>query len=198
MKMVALLFDNGIYGLTKKQTSPTSPLGTHTNTHPEGSILPPINPLQTTLGFTIASFVAQTTDWNAAHLYATIRKAAEHPGFAFVRIVQRCPVFMRDLYGDLSADPDNLIYLKHENGINLKPNAENKLHRVIEHNPSNINKAREHADISDGIPIGLLYQNTENPRYDTYGAHNLGMNVTDKKQGMMELLDHYTIKNTNS
>lgn len=198
MKMVALLFDNGIYGLTKKQTSPTSPLGTHSNTHPEGSILPPINPLQTTLGFTNVSFVAQTTDWNAAHLYATIRKAAEHPGFAFVRIVQRCPVFMRDLYGDLSADPDNLIYLKHENGINLSPNAEKKFKRVIEHNPLNIHKAREHADISDGIPVGLLYQNTENPRYDKYGAHNLGMNVTDKKQAMMELLDHYTIKNNNS
>ena len=88
--------------------------------------------------------------------------------------------------------------VKHENGINLKPSAENKFHRVIEHDPLNINKAREHAEISDGIPIGLLYQNTENPRYDTYGAHNLGMNVSDKKQAMMELLDQYTIKNTNS
>ncbi|NND04753.1 MAG: 2-oxoglutarate oxidoreductase [Saprospiraceae bacterium] len=198
MKMVALLFDNGIYGLTKKQTSPTSPLGTHSNTHPEGSILPPINPLQTTLGISNASFVAQTTDWNVAHLYATIRKAAEHPGFAFVRIVQRCPAFMRDLYADLSGNPENLIYLKSENGINLEPNAQRKFERVIEHNPLNINKAREHAEISDGIPIGLLYQNTENPRYDTYGAHNLGMNATDKKQGIRELLDHYTIKNNNS
>lgn len=193
MKMVVLLFDNGIYGLTKKQTSPTSPLGTHSNTHPTGSVLPPINPLQTTLGFANVSFLAQTTDWNVGHMYATIRKAVDHPGLAFVRIVQRCPVFMKDLYGDISSDPDSLILLKHDNGIQLKPKAEKAFNRVIDHDPSNINKAREYADIKDGIPIGLFYQNINNPRYDEYGAHNLGMSVEEKKNGIMSLLDHYTI-----
>lgn len=193
MKMVVLLFDNGIYGLTKKQTSPTSPLGTHSNTHPTGSILPPINPLQTTLGLTNVSFLAQTTDWNVAHLYATIRKAAEHPGLAFVRIVQRCPAFMKDLYGDLSADPNRLILLQHEQGIQLKPKAVQSFTQIIEHDPSDLNKAREYADITDGIPVGLFYQNIDRPRYDEYGAHNLGMSVAEKKQNLEDLLDHYTI-----
>jgi 2-oxoglutarate ferredoxin oxidoreductase subunit beta len=193
MKMVVLLFDNGIYGLTKKQTSPTSPLGTHSNTHPSGSILPPINPLQTTLGFTNVSFLAQTTDWNAAHLYATIKKAAEHPGLAFVRIVQRCPAFMKDLYGDLATDPSNMVYLKHDNGINLKPRAVKSFEHIIEHDPADINKAREYADIQDKIPMGLFYQNTDRPRYDEYGAYNLGMSIEEKKQGMEELLNKYTI-----
>ncbi len=193
MKMVVLLFDNGIYGLTKKQTSPTSPLGTRSNTHPTGSFLPPINPIQTTLGFTNVSFVAQTTDWNVGHLYATIRKAAEHPGFAFVRIVQRCPAFMKDLYGDIASDPGKLILLKHENGIQLKPRAAKSFEHIIEHDPSDIHKAREYADITDRIPIGLFYQNTDCPNYDDYGAHNLGMSMTEKKRGMEELLDHYTI-----
>lgn len=193
MKMVVLLFDNGIYGLTKKQTSPTSPLGTHSNTHPTGSILPPINPLQTTLGMTNISFLAQTTDWNVAHLYATIRKAVDHPGLAFVRIVQRCPAFMKDLYSDISSDPDKLIFLDHDDGINLKAKAVKTFKRVIHHDPSDMNKAREIADIMDGIPIGLLYQNKERPRYDEYGAHNLGMSVAEKKRGLSELLDKYTI-----
>ncbi|RPG34703.1 thiamine pyrophosphate-dependent enzyme [Flagellimonas sp.] len=196
MKMVALLFDNGIYGLTKKQTSPTSPLGTHSNTHPRGSVLPPINPIQTTLGLANVSFVAQTVDWNATHLYATIRKAAEHPGLAFVRIVQRCPAFMRDLYGDIAVNPKNLILLSHENGINLKPKAREAFGRVIEHDPSNIHKAREHAEIHDGIPIGLLYQNTANARYDEYGAHNLGMGIEEKKQNLESLLDQYSTSNS--
>ncbi|MCB0639176.1 MAG: hypothetical protein KDC54_21260 [Lewinella sp.] len=193
MKMVVLLFDNGIYGLTKKQTSPTSPLGTHSNTHPTGSVLPPINPLQTTLGLANVSFLAQTTDWHVAHLYATIRKATEHPGLAFVRIVQRCPAFMRDLYGDISSDPGNLVILRDDNGINLKPKAMQAFEHVIDHNPSDINKAREYADIQDKIPIGLFYQNTERARYDEYGAHNLGMTLAEKKQGLEQLLDHYTI-----
>ena len=46
--MVALLLDNNIYGLTKKQTSPTTPQGYKTNTQPFGSFLPPLNPLTTT------------------------------------------------------------------------------------------------------------------------------------------------------
>ena len=193
MNMVVLLFDNGIYGLTKKQTSPTTPLGTRSNTHPSGAMLPPINPLQTTLGFTNLSFLAQTTDWNVAHLYATIRKAAEHPGLSFVRIVQRCPAFMKDLYGDISSDPNKLILLNHSKGIRLKEKNVKSFHNIIEQDPSDIQSARKYADITDGIPIGLFYQNTTLPRYDEYGAHNMGMSISEKKQGISDLLDNYTI-----
>ncbi|NNF32539.1 MAG: 2-oxoglutarate oxidoreductase, partial [Saprospiraceae bacterium] len=198
MKMVVLLFDNGIYGLTKKQTSPTSPLGTHSNTHPRGSILPPINPTLTTLSLPNVSFVAQTTDWNFAHMYATISKAADHPGLAFVRIVQRCPAFMKDLYKDISGDPEKLVLLNHENGIQLKDKAKNAFTRVIEHDPLDMNEAREIAEIKDGIPVGLFYQNTSNPRYDEYGAHNLGMSIAEKKIAVESLLDSYTIRNSQS
>ena len=193
MKMVVLLFDNGIYGLTKKQTSPTSPLGTKSNTHPTGSVLPPINPLLTTLSLSNVSFLAQTTDWNPAHLYATILKAADHPGLAFVRIVQRCPVFMRDLYGDIAANPDELILLDHENGIQLKPKARQTFKRVFSHDPMDMETARKLAETHDGIPIGLFYQNTSNARYDEYGAHNLGMPVHDKEDALNLILDDYSI-----
>lgn len=191
MKMVVLLFDNAIYGLTKKQTSPTSKMGTVSNTHPKGSVLPPINPLQTTLGIANVSFVAQTTDWHPAHLYATIRKAADHPGLAFVRIVQRCPIFMRDLYSEAATDPEALIMLSDDKGIQLDGAAAKSFKRVIQHDPSNMAKAREHAEISDGIPVGLLYQNTENPSYDDYGAYNLGMSNSDKVDAINALLDNY-------
>jgi len=193
MKMVVLLFDNGIYGLTKKQTSPTSPLGTHTNTHPRGSLLPPINPLQTTLGFTNVSFLAQTTDWNIAHLYATLKKAAEHPGLAFVRIVQRCPAFMKDLYSEIASDPDKIVLLSHENGVQMKTKAMKAFPHVIEHDPSDMLKAREFADIRDKIPVGLFYQKVDNLRYDEYGAHNLGMSIPEKKESLESLLDDYAI-----
>lgn len=191
MKMVVLLFDNAIYGLTKKQTSPTSPMGIISNTHPKGSVLPPINPLQTTLGIANVSFVAQTTDWHPAHLYATIKKAAEHPGLAFVRIVQRCPVFVKDLYAEQTSDPNALVMLTDENGITLDGPAAKSITRVIQHDPKDMSKARDHADISDGIPVGLFYQNTANPCYDDYGAHNLGMTVAEKAKGINELLDTY-------
>ena len=43
-----------------------------------GINLPPLNPVATTLGFENASFVAQTVDWNPAHLLATLELAYEH------------------------------------------------------------------------------------------------------------------------
>jgi 2-oxoglutarate ferredoxin oxidoreductase subunit beta len=90
MKMVVMVLDNSVYGLTKNQTSPTSLRGRTTNTHPRGAWLDPLDPVQTTLSVTNASFVAQTVDWSPPHLLATLRAAHHHPGLAFVRIIQRC------------------------------------------------------------------------------------------------------------
>ncbi|MGK7390810.1 MAG: thiamine pyrophosphate-dependent enzyme [Candidatus Cyclobacteriaceae bacterium M2_1C_046] len=194
MKMVVLLFDNSIYGLTKKQTSPTSPVGTVSNTHPTGSILPPINPIQATLGLPNVSFVAQTVDWKPAHLNATIRKAYEHPGLAFVRIVQRCPVFMRDNYEPTVSDPEALTLLNHENGIVLDEKGMKHFRNVVAHDPSDIVKAREVAElISKTTPVGLFYQNKNNGRYDEYGAHNLGISKEERIGAINTLMDRYAI-----
>src|ERR1017187_117337 len=45
LDMVVMLLDNAIYGLTKNQTSPTTPQGFRSNTQPHGSWLPALNPL---------------------------------------------------------------------------------------------------------------------------------------------------------
>ncbi|MGM0580529.1 MAG: thiamine pyrophosphate-dependent enzyme [Bacteroidota bacterium] len=194
MKMVVLLFDNSIYGLTKKQTSPTSPLGTVTNTHPTGSVLPPINPIQATLGLPNVSFVAQTVDWKLAHLEATLKKAFDHPGLAFVRIVQRCPIWMRDTYEPTVKDPNAITILHHDEGIVLEENALKKFRHVMEHDPTDIVKAREVAEVvKTTTPIGLFYQNKNASRYDEYGAHNLGISVEDRIDAINSHMDKYAI-----
>jgi 2-oxoglutarate ferredoxin oxidoreductase subunit beta len=193
MKMTVLLFDNEIYGLTKKQTSPTSPRGTISNTSPRGSWLPPMNPIQTTLGLANVSFVAQTVDWNPAHLYATIKKAHEHPGLSFVRILQRCPVWMNQGFSSVVSDPDAVVLLDHENGIEIEDRVKKSFPKIIKHNPSDINKAREYAELHDAYPIGLFYQNKEAQRYDEYGAHNLNMPVKQRLTALNEMLDRYAI-----
>jgi 2-oxoglutarate ferredoxin oxidoreductase subunit beta len=193
IKMVVLLFDNAIYGLTKKQTSPTSAKGTISNTHPRGSVLPPINPIQATLGLPNASFVAQTADWQPAHLHATIKKAFDHPGLAFVRIIQRCPIFMRDVYEPTVSDPDAITVLNHENGIQLDDKILKTFHNVVDHDPSDINKARELAERNNRTPIGLFYQNEKADRYDEYGAHNLGISTEDRIDAINSLMDRYAV-----
>src|SRR6476660_4760836 len=56
-----ILFNNQIYGLTKGQYSPTSPLGTRTKSSPQGSIESPLRPLSVAIGAE-ATFVARTID----------------------------------------------------------------------------------------------------------------------------------------
>ncbi len=98
MNLTVLMHDNQVYGLTKKQASPTSPLGLKTNTSPRGTYLKPLNPLSVTLGVANASFVAQAVDWIPEILYDILVRAYHHKGFSFVRVLQRCPEFLPDLF----------------------------------------------------------------------------------------------------
>jgi 2-oxoglutarate ferredoxin oxidoreductase subunit beta len=166
MNMVAMLHDNNVYGLTKKQASPTSPQGLKTNTTPKGAYLKALNPLTTTLGVTNASFVAQVVEWIPDVLYDVIRQAFHHKGFAFIRILQRCPHFMPDAYSSLLSDPKNIMLLSHENGAQYNE-AISKIYMNTEtHDPADLHRAREIAEMDDRVPIGILYRNESITRYE--------------------------------
>src|SRR6266571_7025824 len=66
VNVTILLFNNEIYGLTKGQYSPTSPLGTKTKSTPMGSLDWPFNPLSLAIGAE-ASFVGRAIDTDRAH-----------------------------------------------------------------------------------------------------------------------------------
>jgi len=165
-RIVAMMHDNNIYGLTKMQVSPTTPQGHRTNTTPRGSVLRALNPLTTTLGVTNASFVAQVPEWMPELLYDVIKMAHHHNGFSFIRILQRCPHFMPTLFDSLLSNPDNLVVLTHENGLHLREALAKIYKRQEEHDPSNIHRAREIAEWDDKVPVGILYRNEGIPRYD--------------------------------
>lgn len=111
-----ILFNNSIYGLTKGQYSPTSPLGKVTKSSPVGSIDNPLNPLSVAIGAE-ATFVARTVDYNTKHLGATLARAAAHKGVSFVEVYQNCPVFNDGCFSyatDKEQKDDNILVL--ENG----------------------------------------------------------------------------------
>lgn len=87
-----VLFNNRIYGLTKGQYSPTSPLGKVTKSTPMGAIDNPLHPLSIAIGCE-ATFVARSIDVNIKHLGMVLQRAAEHRGTAFVEVYQNCNVF---------------------------------------------------------------------------------------------------------
>jgi 2-oxoglutarate ferredoxin oxidoreductase subunit beta len=163
--MVALMLDNGVYGLTKNQTSPTSPQGTPSNTQPRGAFLPPMNPIAATLGVTNASFVAQTGDWMPAHLYATILAAHRHRGFAFVRVLQRCPQYTTNLFDSAMRDPGLVELMVHPSGI-LLPELDRIYKNQVQHDPADLDEARRLAEPDGKIRLGVFYRNEELPVYE--------------------------------
>jgi len=167
--MVAFMLDNHIYGLTKKQTSPTTPQGYATNTQPHGTYLPAMNPLTATLGVTNVSFVAQTAEWVPQHLQATLEAAFHHRGFAFVRILQRCPHYTSQMFMDAVRDPDRIELLVHEDGIRVD-GLEEIYENSRSHDPADLDFARRLAEEENGgaerIRLGVFFRDVERPTYD--------------------------------
>ncbi|MCA9514049.1 MAG: 2-oxoacid:ferredoxin oxidoreductase subunit beta [Myxococcales bacterium] len=110
-----ILFNNQIYGLTKGQYSPTSPLGAKTKSTPYGSVDNPLNPLSVAIGCE-ATFVARSVDVDIKHLADTLSRAAHHKGTSFVEVYQDCNVFNTGAFFYASKKgekEDNIVYLEH-------------------------------------------------------------------------------------
>ncbi len=193
MNMTVMLHDNQIYGLTKKQASPTSPIGLKSNTTPRGSYLNALNPLTVTLGVENVSFVAQAVDWIPEVLYDIISQAYHHKGLSFVRILQRCPEWLPQMFEPWINDPLKTMLLTHEDGLKISPNLAKVYKNQERHDPANLNRAREIASAQDPIPVGILYRNEEVPCYEE--LRNAGQQRSTRyiKAGFEAELDKFTI-----
>lgn len=97
VRLTVVVMDNQIYGLTKKQTSPTSPIGLRSKTDPWGSKLTPLNPTKKLIA-SGASFVARTLTADPAHLLAMMEEATSHDGFSVVECLSECVQFNAGCY----------------------------------------------------------------------------------------------------
>lgn len=96
-----VLFNNQIYGLTKGQVSPTSPLGANTKTTPYGSIDRPMHPLTVALGAG-ATFVARVPDNDNEMLFTAMDAAQKHQGVAIIEVLINCVIFNDGAYQSLT------------------------------------------------------------------------------------------------
>jgi len=87
-----LLFDNSIYGLTKGQSSATTPYGQQTNSHPVGNPDMPLNPMKLALAYG-ASFAARGFAGEPTGLKEIIKEGVRHQGFSFIHIITPCVTF---------------------------------------------------------------------------------------------------------
>lgn len=91
-----ILIDNSIYGLTKGQSSPTSPLGMKSKTAPYAYIEDPLNPLLMFLAFN-ASFVARGYSGKPKELKQVFVEALRHKGFAMLHVFSPCVSMNREV-----------------------------------------------------------------------------------------------------
>ena len=97
LDVCAVIMDNGVYGLTKGQSSPTTELGRTTSSTPYGKVEVALNPLELylTLGIT---FIASGFSSQPRVLARLIGEGMSHPGFAIVHVQSPCTTY-NDTYG---------------------------------------------------------------------------------------------------
>jgi 2-oxoglutarate/2-oxoacid ferredoxin oxidoreductase subunit beta len=96
--LTAVIYNNGIYGMTGGQVAPTTPFDRKSTTTIYGSIDTPFDIAELALAAG-ASFVARGTTYDFEEIPALIAKAIEHKGFSVVEILTHCPTY----YGRLNS-----------------------------------------------------------------------------------------------
>ncbi len=110
-----ILFNNKIYGLTKGQASPTTPLGSITKTSPQGTIENPFLPGELAMGAQ-GTFYARVVDTDPKMMAEVFIKAAKHKGTSLVEVLQNCVIFNNQVHADITGKDvreDHQIYLEH-------------------------------------------------------------------------------------
>ena len=202
-----VLFNNQIYGLTKGQYSPTSPLGKVTKSTPMGAIDNPLHPLSIAIGCE-ATFVARTIDVNIKHLGMVLKRAAEHRGVSFVEVYQNCNIFNDGALGyatDKETKSDTVVELEHGKTLIFGKNSDKgiRLHglnpeivelgkgiteddllfhdeRAPEPSLAYLLSRMRHPEFPE--PIGV-FRNVDRPRYDDEVGRQIAAAVEKKGPG---------------
>ena len=164
-----IIFDNGVYGLTKGQASPTLKLGEQTKSLPKPNTNYDVNPI----GLAVASgftFVARGYSYDVRHLKDLIKAAIQHKGLAFLDVLQPCPTYndinTRDWYA--GEDLEKEAQERHSRIYKLE---EKRYDPVVHYSEeAELNEKLSQALIKSlewgtSIPIGIFYKNEIISRY---------------------------------
>jgi pyruvate ferredoxin oxidoreductase beta subunit len=185
--MTYIVFNNEIFGLTKGQTSPTSPMGHKSKTQPHGSAKAPIRPLSLSL-VGGSSYVARTAAVNPNQAQEILKEAIQHDGFAHVDFLTQCPTWNKDAkqyvpYVDVQESDDyEFDYHDRREAAEMMHDVEDALHEGtvltgrFYHDPDRRSygeEKREHGDVPEE-PLAEKYHDDDaewERSYDLLDAH---------------------------
>jgi len=156
-----IIHNNGVYGLTKGQASPTLQREMQTKSLPK----PNINEAVNAVGLAVISgytFVARSYAFDIRHLKEMMKQGIQHKGLAFIECLQPCPTYnnitTKAWYAgedrkDVNGKPQSRLYKLEETGFNPVVQDWNE---AFQKKMAAMDKAREWGE---RIPIGVFYKN---------------------------------------
>ena len=150
LNICAVIMDNGVYGLTKGQSSPTTVEDTVTSSTPYGKLESSLNPLDLylTLGVT---YIASGYSTKPRDLAGLIKRGMEHNGFSIVHVNSPCTTYN-----------DTYALLKGNKAKGIDPLA---WEIPDDHDSSSKSAARDVIE-QGGVPLGVIYQDDSRPSLD--------------------------------
>ena len=141
LNICAVIMDNGVYGLTKGQSSPTTKIGEITSSTPFGKIEAELNPLELYLTLGV-SFIASGFSSQPRPLANLITQGMEHEGFSIIHVQSPCTTY-NDTFDQLKG--------------NVKKGIEPTLWDIPENHDASDQAAAYGLLQQGGIPVGVVY-----------------------------------------
>ena len=92
LDLLYVMYDNGVYGLTKGQASPTLKLGVQTKSLAHPNMMNAVNPIWLALA-SGATWVGRGYSYDIKGLKDLIVQGLDHRGYAFLDVLQPCPTY---------------------------------------------------------------------------------------------------------
>ncbi len=170
LNVCAVIMDNGVYGLTKGQSSPTTKLGEITSSTPFGKLEAQTNPLELYLTLGV-SYIASGFSGQPRPLANLIKQGMEHDGFSIVHIQSPCTTY-NDTFEELKGDP--------------KKGLEPALWAIPEEHDSSDKAAAYGLLQQGGVPVGVIYQEEDRPSLDKRLQQTWGKAGTKTAEELMQ------------
>ena len=136
LDLAYIIMDNEIYGLTKGQAAPTTPLGDKTKSTTYGNPEAAIDPCALAISFG-ATWVGRAFSGDVKGTAELMKKAIEHRGFAFLNVISPCVTWRGDdQFKELRAKAAALPH---------------------DHDPSNVEAAMRFCNEKNVMTTGVLY-----------------------------------------
>ncbi len=134
-----IVINNLIFALTQGQTSPTSPRGLVSISHPYGSPEHPLDGLRLALAAG-ATFIARGFSGEPAHLASLLKRGIRHKGFSLIEVLSPCVTYNKVI-----------TYQWFKNNIEW-------LDQDSEYDSKDIQAALDRTHRDEKIPVGLVFQ----------------------------------------